>query len=287
MKKKRRMRIHFLLLVLGFWLGHPAFAAPQRKFSVSFSGGMSYLASDEWFRGIRGGDLALVGEVLGSSFAIVRDGYGFERIGPEFSLEAAYRLTPRLSLGLGVGYLSRKWTLAGRFERRSFIPEDTANFDLSHAFKMTAFPISLYAAFEAVRTRTAVFGLTAAASFDVLRMDYNYDRHNTFFSRFDGAYKEYWETVAQDDAHIEAVGLRLGVFGERRLTEALATFVTAEFRLSPLGEVYGPYVRTSTFKSNDQLVYDVRETLPRRSVQPGTRFILTGPVLRGGLKVSF
>ncbi len=280
---------HFLGLFLSLVTCHPglASASPEQKISFSVSGGIGYLADVEWFRSVRSHDLELVGEVLGSSFSVAKDGYAVERVLPEFYLEAAYRPTSRLSLGAGAGYSSQKWILTGRFERRTFIPEDTANFHFSHDARMTYVPVYLFAAYDALMTRTASFGVRAAVGYDILRLDYVYNRDNTYFSRLDGAYKDYREKVTQESAGTEAWGLRLALCGERRLTDALATFITVEFRVAPLGEVFGSAVRTATLKSNDRLVYDIREVLPREPVQPGHRFGLTGPVVRGGLKVGF
>jgi len=289
--QNRRFRyvLASFLCVMGCFARY-ASAASDRRFSLSFSGGMGYLADTEWFRDLQGQDLKLAGQALGvisPHLAVVRDGYGFERVWPEFTLEAAYRLTSRFSLGLGAGYVSRKWMLAGRFERRTFIPEDTANFDFSHEYRLAYFPVYLCAVYEAFQTRTSTFGAQAAVSFDILKLDHVDERADTYFSRVDGQYKQYGETVTQDGAGAHALGMRAGIFGERRLTEALATFITVEFRLSPVGEVFGSSVRSATLKSNDKLIYDTREVRTRESVQPGHSFVMTGPVVRGGIKVRF
>ncbi len=276
--------------VLAFSLafgGTSSVRADEPRITVRISGGIGWLMSDEWFRDLRDQDAAQRVETGGPDFATLEERYGFERILPEFSAEVLVRVAPRLRIGLGAGYLRQTWNFAGRFERRSLIPEARADYRVSRSYRATVVPLFLAAEFEFLKSPSTALCVTGAAGVDLLGMKHVYEREYSFFGPFDGEFKEVSERTTFDGGRSQSVDLRLGVLAERRLAPGLATFAAAEFRFSPVGEVYGPSARESVFKSNGTTIYDVREEVPRSSINPDRRFPLSGPVLRAGLAISF
>lgn len=276
-----------LLLCVAASGGTPPASDDASRFTVRVSAGTGWLMSDEWFRDLHEQDIAQRIERTGPGFVTLEDEYSHGRLLPEFACEALFRLGPRFRVGIGAEYVRRTWNFIGRFERRSMIPEATAKYRVSRFYRAALLPVYLTAALEILKSRAMALSITGAAGLDILGMKHVYERENSFFSPFDGEFKEFRERVTFEDGRAQSIELRLGLLGERRLGSGLGAFAAVEFRLSPAGELYGRSVRESVFKSNDATIYDIREEVPRSSINPGHSFLFSGPLLRAGLSLSF
>ncbi|MDD8015316.1 MAG: hypothetical protein PHX45_06450 [Acidobacteriota bacterium] len=286
MKRALAAGLSFLFCVAAAG-GAPAAPDGASRFTARISVGAGWLMSDEWFRDLHERDRAQRIERTGPDFVTLEDDYSHGRLLPEFACEFFCRVGPRFRVGIGAGYVRRTWNFIGRFERRSMIPEATAKYRVSRFYRAAILPVYLTGALEVLKSPAMALSITGAAGLDILGMKHVYERENSFFSPFDGEFKEFRERTTFEDGRAQSVELRVGLLGERRLTSGLGAFASVEFRLSPAGELYGRGVRESVFKSNGATIYDVREEVPRSSVNPGHRFLFSGPVLRAGLSLAF
>jgi len=266
----------------------PIFAkAGKSSISLTLSGRIGCLLNRDWFVSIPEDDLIAVNEVMGPGTTLAESRYGIEKILPGLGLELLLPISNPLSLGLGINYTPRKWTLAGRYERKSAIPEDLATYDVSRTFSIHAFSFYAAASLRLLYIRNTDLSLVAGLSYNVLCMDYRYRLDHGFRSFWSGQKMMFRETITSEDARAGHFGFHMGFEAAGKLTGHLALTLSALFSHVPFGKVRGNLQDDTALYNDGRLNYQMSLTTRGIHLNAGKRFSLTSIAVQSGLRFLF
>jgi hypothetical protein len=214
-------RVYKTVLAILLFLPSNGLSLP-RKMAFQFSGGMSYLAVGDIYRGIQGYFDYHRDLVAGSPWISIRGDAKPIHLEFDFQGDILINMSPKIWMGLGIGYICSGNTSEIVYDSGGGFP-----ITASHKVRISAIPVRLGISYLLLGNETVRLFLNAGTALYLAH--YEYDKQPIALG----------EVVLHQTANGMGFGLHGGLGGELKLARRIAIVLETQTRYAKVGGLRG------------------------------------------------